>query len=156
MTFGNITYNLVRASPVMMLSSLDERRVEKMFYCLVLLRGISQVAEPFTLYDLLLFVLVMTGIKSLNYDLSIANVSIGKASLTQASTIKGNDSGKLQLPITFRPKDFGGAVWDMIRGKGTGYAMTGSLEVGTPFGPMHLPFDKSSRTTLKGKDAEDV
>ncbi|KAH9546545.1 hypothetical protein CY35_12G101500 [Sphagnum magellanicum] len=96
------------------------------------------------------------GVKSLAYNLSLANVPIGEASLGQSTTISANDSGLVQLPISFRPMDFGGALWDIVRGRGTGYDMTGNLEVDTPFGPMHLPFNKSSETTLKKKgDDED-
>jgi LEA14-like dessication related protein len=99
---------------------------------------------------------LVSGVKSLAYNLSLANVPIGEASLGQSTTISANDSGLVQLPISFRPMDFGGALWDIVCGRGTGYDMTGNLEVDTPFGPMHLPFNKSSETTLKKKgDDED-
>ncbi|XP_024362839.1 uncharacterized protein [Physcomitrium patens] len=91
------------------------------------------------------------GIKSFEYDLQLGDVSIGNASLGEAVSVKGEDVGSLEVPITFRPKDFGGALWDIIRGRGTGYTMVGAVEVDTPFGPMHLPFSKTSETTLKGK-----
>ncbi|KAG0581951.1 hypothetical protein M758_3G022800 [Ceratodon purpureus] len=92
------------------------------------------------------------GINSFQYDLQIADVSIGQASLKESTEVKGEGVGSLQVPITFRPKDFGGALWDIMRGRGTGYTMVGAIEVDTPFGPMHLPFSKTSETTLKGKD----
>jgi len=95
------------------------------------------------------------GINSFEYDLQIADVSIGNASLKESTEVKGEGVGKLQVPITFRPKDFGGALWDIMRGRGTGYTMVGAINVDTPFGPMHLPFSKTSETTLKGKDDED-
>jgi len=87
--------------------------------------------------------------------LQIADVSIGQASLKQATQVKGEDVGTLMVPITFRPKDFGGALWDIMRGRGTGYTMVGAIEVDTPFGPMHLPFNKTSETTLKKKEDDD-
>lgn len=95
---------------------------------------------------------ILAGIKSFDYDLQIANVSIGQASLKESTEVKGEGVGALQVPITFRPKDFGGALWDIMRGRGTGYTMVGAIEVETPFGPMHLPFNKTSETTLKGKE----
>lgn len=101
-------------------------------------------------------ILLFLGIKKFEYDLKLADVSIGQASLEQATDIKGGDTGLLEVPITFRPKEFGGALWDIVRGKGTGYAMVGSVEVNTPFGPMHLPFSKTSQTRLKGKGQEVV
>lgn len=99
-------------------------------------------------------ILLFVGIKKFEYDLKLADVSIGQASLEQATHINGGDTGLLEVPITFRPKEFGGALWDIVRGKGTGYAMVGSVEVDTPFGPMHLPFNKTSETRLKGKGQE--
>lgn len=95
------------------------------------------------------------GINSFEYSLQIADVSIGEASLKESTEVKGEGEGKLQVPITFRPKDFGGALWDIIRGRGTGYTMVGAVNVDTPFGPMHLPFSKTSETTLQGKEAEE-
>jgi LEA14-like dessication related protein len=95
------------------------------------------------------------GINSFEYDLQIADVSIGKASLKESTEVKGEGEGHLQVPITFRPKDFGGALWDIMRGRGTGYTMVGAINVDTPFGPMHLPFSKTSETTLKSKEDED-
>lgn len=95
------------------------------------------------------------GINSFKYDLQIADVSIGNANLKQSTEVKGEGVGSLMVPITFRPKDFGGALWDIMRGRGTGYTMVGAIEVDTPFGPMHLPFDKTSKTTLKKKGDDD-
>lgn len=103
-----------------------------------------------------MILLLFVGLKKFEYDLKLADVSIGQASLEKATDIRGGDTGLLQVPITFRPKEFGGALWDIVRGKGTGYAMVGSVEVNTPFGPMHLPFNKTSETRLKGKGQEVV
>ncbi len=96
--------------------------------------------------------MVYAGIKSFDYDLQLADISVGKARLEESTEVKGEEVGMLQVPITFRPKDFGGALWDIIRGRGTGYTMVGAIEVDTPFGPMHLPFSKTSETTLKNKE----
>ena len=61
----------------------------------------------------------------------------------------------VDIPITFRPKDFGSAVWDMIRGKGTGYTIKGHINVDTPFGAMKLPISKEGGTTRFKKNKED-
>lgn len=98
----------------------------------------------------------LAGINKFEYDLSIADVPIGKATLKEATEVKGEGVGGLTVPIVFRPKDLGGALWDIIRGKGTGYSMVGAIEVDTPFGPMHLPFSKTSETTLQNKDEGEV
>ncbi|KAK9997738.1 hypothetical protein SO802_022424 [Lithocarpus litseifolius] len=54
-----------------------------------------------------------------------------------------------------KPRDFGSALWDMIRGKGTGYSMKGNINVDTPFGSMKLPITKEGGTTCIKKNKED-
>ncbi|KAL1159468.1 hypothetical protein V6Z11_A08G295700 [Gossypium hirsutum] len=51
--------------------------------------------------------------------------------------------------------DFGSALWDMIRGKGTGYSMKGHINVDTPFGALKLPISKEGGTTRLKKNRED-
>lgn len=86
----------------------------------------------------------------------LGDIDIGGARISKSSLIVKNGAGILEIPISFRPKDFGSALWDMMRGKGTGYSINGSLEVQTPFGPMKLPFGKEGgRTRLKKVDDDD-
>lgn len=94
------------------------------------------------------------GLNSLEYEVWLADVSIGGARLSKLVRIGKKDQGVVELPISFRPKDFGSALWEMIRGRGTGYSMKGILDVDTPFGPMNLPFSKEGGNT-RLKKAED-
>ncbi|KAJ7547064.1 hypothetical protein O6H91_08G067100 [Diphasiastrum complanatum] len=96
------------------------------------------------------------GVNSLDYDLTLADVPIAKANLSKSAAIESEGVGYLEVPICFRPKDFGSALWDIIRGRGAGYSMRGKLEVDTPFGPMHLPFAREGGKTLfKKKNSDD-
>lgn len=103
------------------------------------------------------------GINALDYNFTLADATIANATLSKSANIEQCGVGTLEIPISFRPKDLGSAVWDIIRGKGASYSMVGKLEVDTPFGPMHLPFSKEGgKTALKKKarargldDAED-
>ncbi|TYJ28455.1 hypothetical protein E1A91_A07G261300v1 [Gossypium mustelinum] len=52
-------------------------------------------------------------------------------------------------------EDFGSALWDMIRGKRTGYSMKGHINVDTPFGALKLPISKEGGTTRLKKNRED-
>lgn len=87
------------------------------------------------------------GLNSLEYEMCLGEVSIGGARLSKSAVIGKKGNGVVELPISFRPKEFGSALWDMIRGKGTGYSMKGSLDVNTPFGPMKLPFHREGGST---------
>lgn len=96
-------------------------------------------------------------LNKLDYEIWLADLSIGNAELKESTKIDKNGITKMQIPISFRPKDFGSALWDMIRGRGTGYSLKGSIDVDTPFGSMKLPISKEGGTTRlkKGEDDDD-
>ncbi|KAI3511313.1 hypothetical protein L1887_18463 [Cichorium endivia] len=96
------------------------------------------------------------GLNALDYEVWLCDVSIGGAELAKTEKLVKNGITYLDVPITFRPKDCGSALWDMIRGKGTGYSMKGNIDVDTPFGGMKLPLNKEGGTTrLKKQDDDD-
>lgn len=92
------------------------------------------------------------GLNALDYEVWLADVSIGGAELAKSTKLDKNGISLIEIPITFRPKDFGSALWDMIRGKGTGYTMKGNINVDTPFGAMKLPISKEGGTTRLKKN----
>lgn len=94
-------------------------------------------------------------LNSLDYEVWLSDVSIGGAELSKSTKIDKNGISYIDIPITFRPKDCGSALWDMIRGKGTGYTMKGHIDVDTPFGAMKLPINKEGGTTRLKKNKED-
>ncbi|KAE9450512.1 hypothetical protein C3L33_17590, partial [Rhododendron williamsianum] len=94
-------------------------------------------------------------LNALDYEIWLADVSVGCAELSQSTKINKNGISYFEIPITFRPKEFGSALWDMIRGKGTGYSMKGNIDVDTPFGAMKLPISKEGGTTSLKKDGDD-
>ncbi|KAJ6734043.1 DESICCATION PROTECTANT PROTEIN LEA14-like protein [Salix koriyanagi] len=95
------------------------------------------------------------GLNDLDYEVWLSDVSIGGAELEKSTKLDKNGISYIDIPITFKPKDFGSAVWDMIRGKGTGYSMKGNINVDTPFGAMKLPISKEGGTTRLKKSKED-
>lgn len=96
------------------------------------------------------------GLNALEYEVWLGDVNIGGAQLSKSAKLeKGGGISYIDVPITFRPKDFGSALWDMIRGKGTGYTMKGNIDVDTPFGAMKLPISKEGGTTRLKKNRED-
>uniref|UniRef100_A0A7N0U768 Water stress and hypersensitive response domain-containing protein n=1 Tax=Kalanchoe fedtschenkoi TaxID=63787 RepID=A0A7N0U768_KALFE len=95
------------------------------------------------------------GLNQLDCEVWLADVSIGGAELSKSAKLDKNGFGYVDIPITFRPKDFGSALWDMIRGKGTGYSLKGHVHVDTPFGAMKLPISKEGGTTSLKKSKGD-
>ncbi|KAF6143516.1 hypothetical protein GIB67_029685, partial [Kingdonia uniflora] len=94
------------------------------------------------------------GLNALEYQVWLADVKIDEARLSKSAKIAKKGQGAVEILISFRPKDFGSAMWDMIRGKGTGYSMRGNIFIDTVFGPMNLPFNRKGGST-KLKKAED-
>ncbi|KAH0887396.1 hypothetical protein HID58_063492, partial [Brassica napus] len=96
------------------------------------------------------------GLNDLDCEVWLCDVSIGKAEISDSIKLDKNGSGLVNVPMTFKPKDFGSALWDMIRGKGTGYTIKGNVDVDTPFGAMKLPIIKEGgETRLKKEDDDD-
>ncbi|KAL3619862.1 hypothetical protein CASFOL_034774 [Castilleja foliolosa] len=95
------------------------------------------------------------GLNDLDYEIWLCDVSIGGAKLAKSARLEKNGVTSIDVPITFRPKDCGSALWDMIRGRGTGYTMKGNINVDTPFGAMKLPISKEGGTTRLRKNKED-
>ncbi|KAL0452871.1 UNVERIFIED_CONTAM: Desiccation-related protein PCC27-45 [Sesamum latifolium] len=60
------------------------------------------------------------GLNGLDCEVWLSDVSIGGTELAKSVEIKKNGISYVDVPITFRPKDFGSALWDMIRGREQG------------------------------------
>lgn len=97
------------------------------------------------------------GLNALDYEFWLSEISIASSKFNKTTTIEKNGVARMEIPISFRPKDFGSALWDMIRGRGIGYSMKGSIDADTPFGHMNLPISKEGGTTRlkKGDDNDD-
>ncbi|KAJ4797995.1 hypothetical protein LUZ62_049241 [Rhynchospora pubera] len=94
-------------------------------------------------------------LNALDYEVWLTNVSVGSGQLTETRKIEKQGVSKIIIPISFKPKEFGSAMWEMIRGRGTGYSIKGNIDVDTPFGNMKLPINKEGGTTkLKKQDDE--
>ncbi|KAL5217060.1 hypothetical protein ABZP36_017744 [Zizania latifolia] len=95
------------------------------------------------------------GLNMLDYEMWLGDDSIASAELTESAKIEKQGITTMQIPFSFRPKDFGSAVWDMIRGRGVGYTIKGKIDVDTPFGNMKLPIIKEGGTTRLKKEEDD-
>jgi len=86
----------------------------------------------------------------LAYGLTLGSTKVASASVAKPLALDPNGgAGTLEIPIQFSPKDLGLAVLGMLTGDGASYSLAGNTSVGTPFGPMNLPFDKVGKTLLR-------
>ncbi len=81
---------------------------------------------------------------NLSYDLSLGQTKVATSSLQRAVSF-GASGGKqtLDIPIAFKPTDFGVAMLGALTGSKAGYKVDGLLEGKTRFGDIHLPFTRA-------------
>lgn len=87
-------------------------------------------------------------LSSMAYDLALGGHSIVSTNLVKPASFGADESALIAVPISFKPKDLGFAVFKLLTGDGAGYALKGDMQVDTPFGPLTLPFDAAGQTTF--------
>ena len=89
-------------------------------------------------------------LSKLQYALSLGGAEVANSSIQKAVALAADGgAGTIDIPLSFSPKKFGLAALRMLTGKEGAYALKGSLEVNTPFGPMTLPLDKVGSAALR-------
>jgi hypothetical protein len=84
----------------------------------------------------------------LGLELALGGKSVVQTRLASPGRLAPGQSVTLLVPVSFAPKAFGAGFFNLLSGREAGYAVSGSLDAGTPFGPMALPFSQSGNTTL--------
>ena len=86
----------------------------------------------------------------LAYGLTLGKTEVARASIAKPlSLAPAGGAGVVEIPITLSPKKLGLAVFGLLTGGGSGYKLTGDMNVKTPFGPMKLPVEKIGKTVFK-------
>lgn len=88
------------------------------------------------------------GINALEYEIGLSGVTIGSAELAQSTKVDESGTTSIKIPLTFRPKDFGTALWTMLGKTSIEYSLKGSITVDTSFGSMNLPFSQEGTASL--------
>lgn len=87
-------------------------------------------------------------LNQLQYKLHLGDVPVAQNQITQSTKFGENATNTLKLPISLSPMQLGLAAFSLLQGKGSSYKMEGGLKVGSPFGPIELPFSKNGETTF--------
>ena len=83
------------------------------------------------------------------YALSLGGTEVATSSLAKAARFDAaGGAGDLAIPVAFSPKKLGLAALGLLTGKGAGYELKGTMDLGTPYGPMSLPVEKMGRTVF--------
>ncbi len=84
----------------------------------------------------------------LDYALSLGGTTIAKTKVTKLPKLGAGETGEITLPISIKPMDLGLAVFNMLQGSDTSYALKGSMGVKTPFGGFDVPVDQSGTSQM--------
>jgi LEA14-like dessication related protein len=87
-------------------------------------------------------------IQEIAYGLSLAGSDVANETSRQSGSVAGGQTGGLDVPIGFSPLGLGVGIVQTLLGSSASYALSGQLEVSTPFGPMSLGFDDSGRAAM--------
>lgn len=81
--------------------------------------------------------------------LSLGGYPVGRANLANAARVAPGQWAALDLPLTFSPRTLGAGAYNLLTGSQAAYALSGSIEAATRFGPMSLPYEKSGTAPIR-------
>ena len=88
-------------------------------------------------------------LKQLNYALTLSDQPIVTSGVQQATTLAKGKTSTLRVPISFSPSSLGLAALNMLKGNGASYSLDGTMNLGTPFGPIDMPYSGSGQTQFR-------
>jgi len=87
-------------------------------------------------------------LSKISIELALGAHKVANTSLAKSAQIAPGQSVSVDVPLSFSPRSFGLAVMNLLRGNKAAYGLVGSLETGTPYGPLLLPFNRNGNTTI--------
>ncbi|RWR81477.1 desiccation-related protein isoform X1 [Cinnamomum micranthum f. kanehirae] len=88
------------------------------------------------------------GLTALEYEIALSGITIGSAELAQSAKIDESGVSLINISLSFKPKDFGTALWELLGKTTVTYSLKGSVTVDTLFGTMNLPFSQEGSASL--------
>jgi LEA14-like dessication related protein len=88
-------------------------------------------------------------LSKLSIELALGANKVANTSLANSAKIAPGQSVAVDVPLSFSPRSFGLAVFNLLRGNKAAYSLVGSLEAATPYGPLLLPFNRNGNTIIK-------
>jgi LEA14-like dessication related protein len=87
-------------------------------------------------------------LRKLGFNLALGGKDVGRTGLANAASLAPGESRTIDVPVSFSPRALGAGLFNVLRGSQAGYAVSGSIEAGTRFGPLALPFKASGNVPI--------
>jgi LEA14-like dessication related protein len=87
-------------------------------------------------------------LSKVDLDLLLGGREIARTSFANTAKLAPGNAVTMYVPLTFSPRALGAELFNLLRGDKAAYSLSGSLETGTPYGPLSLPFKASGTTPI--------
>lgn len=87
-------------------------------------------------------------LKRLGLSVALAGMEVGSSRLSDAASLQGGQSGTISVPLSFAPRTIGASLVNFLRGQQIAYQVSGSIEAGTRFGPISMPYSKIGNAAI--------
>ena len=87
-------------------------------------------------------------LNTITYNLALGGTPVGKVELSRSAKLPAGEAGDLELPLSIQPVKLGLAAFQLLRGEGSSYELTGAISASTPFGPIELPLSATGQTVF--------
>jgi LEA14-like dessication related protein len=81
-------------------------------------------------------------------SLTLGNQEIAQTSFANSTKLAPGNAVTIYVPLTLSARALGTEVFNLLRGNKAAYSLSGSLETGTPYGPLSLPFKASGTAPI--------
>jgi LEA14-like dessication related protein len=82
-------------------------------------------------------------------SLALGGHQIGRTNLANVARVAPGQSATLDVPLAFSPRALGPGVYNLLTGSQANYALSGSIEAGTRFGPISLPYERTGTAPIR-------
>ncbi len=86
-------------------------------------------------------------LKSFDYDLSLSGHEVARGEGSSTKWLSAGHGGQIRVPLSFSPGSAGSALLGMLGGTQIDYAVSGKLDIETPYGMISSPYEKSGRAS---------
>ena len=87
-------------------------------------------------------------LSKLGLNFSLGGKEVSRTQFAQSASLAPGQSATVEVPMSFSPRAFGAGMLNLLSGDDASYAVSGSLDAGTRFGPLSLPFTHKGDTNI--------
>ena len=84
----------------------------------------------------------------LGVSFALGGQEVGSSRLSNSVNLPAGEATTLDVPLSFSPRAVGAGLVNLLRGNQIAYKVSGSIDAGSRFGPLSLPFSHIGNTAV--------